>query len=254
MSKRIVSSACAAAVLSFAVATAQTTTDQSRRQYPTTGSTQGTTRTQTQSTPRTPTNRGARAEAQQVVISGCVARGTAANQAGQYLLNNAVMANIATGQIGAAGSVDVNGNVNGGFVETTGTIAGGVTQTPGTENDQTPASERAATSGAVGTSGHEADNQTRRETGATGGRTSGTTAASADAHASANPSSYMLVPGRTDLSMWVGQHVEVTGRVVSNAGGNRTTGTTGTTASAQSANAMARLQVISVRPIPGNCL
>jgi hypothetical protein len=65
----------------------------------------------------------------------------------------------------------------------------------------------------------------------------------------------MLVPGRTNLSMWVGQHVEVTGVVVSNAGGNnRSTGTTGTTGSPQSANTMQRLQVVSVRAIPGNCL
>jgi hypothetical protein len=224
MSKAIVSSACAAAVLSLTVAMAQT------------------------QTPRTQTNRSPRADSPQVVISGCVARGTGANQAGQYLLNNAVMANAATGQIGAAGAVDVNGKVNTGFVgTTTGTIASDVR--PTTESDETPA-RAATTEGAVGTSG-----QTRRETGATGGRTSGTTTGSVDAHASANPSSYMLVPGRTNLSMWVGQRVEVTGVVVSNAGGdNRSTGTTGTTGSPQSANTMQRLQVVSVRPIPGNCL
>jgi len=297
MNKRIVSSACAAAVLSFTVAMAQTTSSQPRGQNPTTGSTQGTERTQTQT--RTQTNR-ARPGTQQVVISGCIARGTAANQTGQYMLNNAMMSNNnQTAAVAPGGSVNVSGNVSEGGVEATGTVAGGVAQPTTTENDQTPATTRGANGGTIGTSGRpiedqhtqagqgnqsgqsgqttqsgqstqsgqttqsgrtttrqpdasQSGDQTRRGTATgTAGTRSDTRTGSVDAHAS-TASSYMLVPGRTDLSMWVGQHVEITGRLVTT--GNRTTGTTGTTGSAQSANNAQRLQVVSVRAVPGNCL
>lgn len=170
MSKRLVSSACAAAVLSFAIAMAQTA---------------GT---------RAPADRANRADTKPVAILGCVARGTAANQTGQFVLNNASMSTGTTGQIGSAGSVGADG------VEAVGIIPGGVTGATSTDHPRTLEPVPVGTSGTA--------------------------------------TSYVLIPGRTNLTMWVGQRVEVTGTI----------------GSAPSAGSMPRLQVVSVRPVQGNCL
>jgi len=167
MSKRLVSSACAAAVLSFAVAMAQTA---------------GT---------RAPADR---ANTKPVAILGCVARGTAANQTGQFVLNNASMSTGTAGQVGSAGSVGAGG------VEAVGIIPGGVTGATSTDHPRTLEPVPVGTSGTA--------------------------------------TSYVLIPGRTNLTMWVGQRVEVTGNI----------------GSAPSAGNMPRLQVVSVRPVQGNCL
>jgi hypothetical protein len=220
MSKHISSSACAAAVLSLTVAMAQTAAQDTRT---------------------------ARADAQELTVTGCVARGTGANQAGQFMLNNAVASNMPTSQIGAVSNVDARAA----GVEATGTVAGGVAQPSTTESDQTPATERGThgAHGAVGTSGHEDPGPARRETGATGGRTDSRTSSSVAAHPSAP--AYVLIAGRDTLSKWVGQRVEITGRI---AGANHPTGPAGTTGTAPSAASTPRLQVTSVRPVPGNCL
>lgn len=201
MSKRLVSSACAAAVLSFAVAMAQTT---------------GT---------RVPTDRANRADTKPVSILGCVARGTAANQAGQFVLNNASMSTAATGQVGI-GQVGPAGSVGAGGIEAVGTLPGGVTGATSTDHPRTlePAP--------VGTSGREPEGQIGQ-----GGKAGQNRPV--DAHeTSGTATSYVLIPGRTNLSMWVGQRVEVTGTI----------------GSAPSAGSMPRLQVVSVRPVQGNCL
>ena len=169
MSKRLISSACAA-VLSFAVAMAQTA---------------GT---------RTPTDRANRTDTKPVAILGCVARGPAVNQIGQFVLNNASMSTGATGQAGSAGSVGAGG------VEAVGIIPGGVTGATSTDHPRTLEPEPVGPSGTA--------------------------------------TSYVLIPGRTNLTMWVGQRVEVTGTI----------------GSAPSAGNMPRLQVVSVRPVQGNCL
>jgi hypothetical protein len=213
MKKRIVSSACAAAVLSLAIAMAQAT--------------------DTQGTGRTPPE----TRTQEIMITGCIARMTGANPPGQFVLNNALMSPKTAASVGTAVPEAI--------------IAGGVTRSTSTENPQAGITQNPEP-GAVGTSGREPNDQTRRPGQAGQARRNGP----AD-----TPSSYVLIAGRNDLSMWVGQRVEVTGTIVSSAGGSsandtrhRGTGTTGTTGSTPSATVMPRLQVQSVKAVQGNCI
>ena len=215
MTKRIVTAACAASVLSLSIAGAQTTN--------TPAGAQG--------------NRGGNAAPQQqeTTVVGCVARATGApTQNATFMLNNV--------QTGATA------NATAGVTGSTSAPAGASTSgTAGTTASGTSGSTASGTGRATDQGGSTAQDGGRQSPAANGQRTAGN---------AQNSTSYMLVAGANqNLANYVGQRVEIRGRLVGNAADNRQNGSapSASTTNDRSANNTARFQVTSVRPAGGTC-
>jgi len=252
MHKWIAGSTCAVAVLSLAVASAQTypqTSDQNRR---------GTSRTSTSTT------RSAANSSQRITVTGCVMHGTSGSQTasagrtndGGWILSNATMSNGAANQ---TSSITNSSSSRSGSPSNEGTSAGNQNRTVGTG---VPGS----TSTVVGTRGTNATVGGNIDTEAHGAGTLGATdqagstvGAGATAAVTAdNPQhgtygnaagSYQL-SGITNPNEYSNKRVEITGMVVNtraNASARRNSN------ASSGNNTMPMLRVTSVRVLGENC-
>jgi hypothetical protein len=228
MTKSIVGSSCAAAVLSFALVGAQAPetskpSDQPSAQSPSqqpAPSPVDTTRQQVQGQTRPDTGRTPTAKADTVTFTGCVA-----NTAGSA----------ATGAPGSAGSKTssdqfvLNVMSGSGSATATGTAGGADTTTSGKADAGVSGKDDASISG-------RGDANAAGQAGVTGG--------SAGAVAGAN-TRYRLT-GNSNLAQYVGKRIEVTGTK------NEARGTSGSQAGA-GASTMQELRVMSVRVLEEDC-
>ena len=235
MRKRIVTAACAASVLSLSLATAQTTNTQSGAQG---------------------TRANTAASQQDTTVVGCVARGAGGTtQNATFMLNNVQAGASATAAAGVGGSTSARSGTSAsgtagttaGTGGTTATTGGSATSGTGTDqNDSTAGSGSGQTTTATG----------QRPGNATGNATANTGNTSGNATAHTNSMSYMLVAGANqNLANYVGQRVEIRGRMVGDAGENRANTSTPAAGASneRTANNSSRFQVTSVRAIGGTC-
>ena len=223
MNKPMVGVTCAAAMFSLSIAAAQS----------------GKTDSQPQSQTSTQ---------QEMTLNGCVARGTTTGaQSATFMLNNAQATTAAAPGATVGGSTSAGAGVSAG---------------------QTPSSNPAGTTGTAsprtGTSGRTDPTTTRpAEPASSATPPVGTTSGNVSVGVSRTPSYTLVAGANQNLANYVGQRVEVRGRVMGETAG--TTGdvsagasrSAGSSASASGASAdrpaMSRFQITSIRTISGTC-
>ena len=274
MNNRIVLSSCAAAMLSLGVAGAQTQS-QTPTQSPVQGSTQGitgqqrpTTGTQSTSTwtgcvmrasDYTQAHAGTNVGSSEFVLSsammgaGTRSSAEASGRAGDASAGVSGSTTTGSGAVGTSGSGHADAGVSGGV-----TAGGNATDQAGSRpgatvgGDSTTSanagSSSAGNTSSAGTAGNSssAGATANSNTGATGSdrATSGSSASTTAG------SAYGLTASGTELAQHVGKRVEIVGSI--EGGANAARGSVGTSGRT-SGDAMQRINVTSVRVVPGNC-
>jgi hypothetical protein len=276
MNNRIVLSSCAAAMLSLGVAGAQTQS-QTPTQSPVQGSTQGitgqqrpTTGTQSTSTwtgcvmraaDYTQAHAGTNAGSSEFVLSsammgaGTRSSAEASGRAGDASAGVSGSTTTGGGAVGTSGSGNADAGVSGGV-----TAGGNATDQAGSRPGATVGGESTTASGNAGSSSNAGNTSSAgsagnsSSAGATANSNTGATgsdrATSRSSASTTAGSAYGLTASGTELAQHVGKRVEIVGSI--EGGANAATGSVGTSGRT-SGDAMQRINVTSVRVVPGNC-